>query len=158
MPDSITIAVGALVVSLGSFVVSLFSLSNARRTRKNSERLEKIQYSPIVKANVALSPVTGITLPAELRLFNASEKTLSLNDIRVTGEAKASVGDYFNVASINLVPNGAFSMKAGESQTFHFLFTKGLGELKYVKLNVIVSGEDATRTPFVQVISLGNCL
>lgn len=158
MPDATTVAVGALAVSLGSLVVSVLSLWNARQTRKNSERLEQLQYSPILKASLALSPVTGITLPAELRLFNTSEKILSLNDIRVIGEAQASVGDFFNVASINLVPNGALPIKAGESQTFQFSFTTGTGTLRYVKLNVVVYGDDARMKPFGRVIALGNCL
>ena len=87
-------------------------------------------------------------MDTEFRLLNHGAKDITIEDIRLTGKARSSVGSEYGLLNSTFSTNGAKPLKANGELKFDAGFIVGYGTLKTVEMMAFIEGIDSKHEKF----------
>ena len=107
-----------------------------------------LEHSTTLLGFIKVINIDGHRMDTEFRLLNHGAKDITIEDIRLTGKARSSVGSEYGLLNSTFSTNGAKPLKANGELKFDAGFIVGYGTLKTVEMMAFIEGIDSKHEKF----------
>ncbi len=138
----------SLVVSVLALIISALSFKNNKTGLNHTINSFNLEHSTTLLGFIKVINIDGHRMDTEFRLLNHGAKDITIEDIRLTGKARSSVGSEYGLLNSTFSTNGAKPLKANGELKFDAGFIVGYGTLKTVEMMAFIEGIDSKHEKF----------